>query len=138
MSGSKLTFVACIALTLACVGIGANVVVGQVHKSGVAKNDEPKDESPRAFLGIRYEGGGDEDAPVKVVGLFDDGPAAKAGIKEGDTIVKVADKETKNLEALGKVMRTLKPGQTVTVKVKRDDKEMDIKVTLGKRPSEEP
>jgi S1-C subfamily serine protease len=158
MGVSRLTIVAALAFVATLV-VGSSVVAaGRVldqntHHDRVAvlstdndepkKKDEPKEKKdadegpPQAFLGIRYNGD-QEEGPPSVEGVIEDSPAAKAGIKEGDTILKIGDKEIKNLETLGKVLRTHKPGQVVTVKVKRDSKEMDIKVTLGKRPAEEP
>jgi len=154
---SKLKIVAAIALTAALV-VGTSVAAsGRVQDQGTndkvtqstdndepkkkdepkEKKDEPKEEGPRAFLGINYMDD-QEDGPPEVSGLFEDGPAAKAGIKEGDKIIKVGDKEIKDISALAKVMSTLKPGQKVTVKVKRDNKEIDIKVTLGTRPPDQP
>jgi putative serine protease PepD len=88
----------------------------------------------RAFLGIRAANtsGG---RGVLVYEVEAGGPAAKAGIKPGDVIVSVADKETPDLATLAAVLADLSPGQTVPVKVEhRDGTTATVQVTLGELP----
>ena len=62
----------------------------------------------------------------------DDGPAKGAGIEAGDVIVKVDDQDIANPRDLARKIAAYAPGETVTVTVIRDGKEMVIDVTLGK------
>ncbi|TME81592.1 MAG: PDZ domain-containing protein [Chloroflexi bacterium] len=88
----------------------------------------------RAYLGIRaanVSGGGG----VLVYEVEAGGPAARAGIKPGDLIVSVADKDTPDLETLAAVLADLAPGQTVPVKVEHSDgSTTTAQVTLGELP----
>jgi hypothetical protein len=70
---------------------------------------------------------------VKVTGLVPDSPAAKAGIKEGDTLLKIDGKAVANLQGFSDVLRALSPGQTVQVVIGRDGKEQTLAVTLAER-----
>jgi hypothetical protein len=70
---------------------------------------------------------------VKVSGLVPDSPAAKAGIKEGDTLLKIDGKPVANLQGFSDVLRTLAPGQTVQVVISRDGKDQTVAVTLAAR-----
>jgi serine protease DegS len=70
---------------------------------------------------------------VKVSGLVPDSPAAKAGIKEGDTLLKIDGKPVATLQGFSDVLRALAPGQTVQVVISRDGKEQTVAVTLAER-----
>jgi len=96
------------------------------------------EQDPNAgYLGVWLEdaeGGG-----VKVLVVFPDSPAQKAGIEIGDVILAIDDKAIADTDALGKEMKAHKPGGKVKLKVRRapegaEAKELEIEVTLGKHP----
>jgi len=62
--------------------------------------------------------------------VFDDSGAKAAGLKVGDVITRVDDKEVPDGHSLIARLRSMKPGEEVTLKVKRDDKTETIKVML--------
>ena len=64
------------------------------------------------------------------------GAGEKAGLKAGDVIVKVGDKAISGFEDLEAALKDLKVGETVTLVVKRNDKEMEVQVTLGDKLAE--
>lgn len=57
--------------------------------------------------------------------------AARAGIVEGDVIVKVADRMVRNAAELTVAVRKHKPGDVVPVKLVRDGREFIVDVRLG-------
>jgi putative serine protease PepD len=59
------------------------------------------------------------------------GPAAKAGIVEGDVIVKVGDRTVGNADELVVAVQEHKVGDSVPVVLKRDGKNMTVTVTLA-------
>ncbi len=70
-----------------------------------------------------------------VVQVMPNGPADKAGIKVGDVIVGIDNENISTVQQLQfKVMET-KPGTTLTFHIVRDGKPLDLKVTIGKMPS---
>ena len=72
-----------------------------------------------------------EGALVRAVGR--DGAADKAGIQPGDVIVKVDNKNIKDVADLQTTINSYRPGDEVTVTVKREGKEKQFEVTLRNR-----
>lgn len=66
--------------------------------------------------------------------VLDDGPAAKAGIKEGDVITKVGDKEINERNSLASLLGAYQPSDTVKLTINRDGKNQTIDVKLGAMP----
>lgn len=90
--------------------------------------------SRRAYLGVQV--GDTVDAQGVAVGAVGaGGPAARAGIRVGDLIVRVAGKPTPTTGDLGEVLAGLRPGQRVAVVVRRQDgSTRTLQVTLGELP----
>lgn len=104
-----------------------NVVIVLVVVTGTQSTavGEPLDtvaqKNPRLFLGIRPEytfaGTG-----AKIGSVTKDGPAARAGMKAGDIIIKVGDDEIKKLSDFVFVAVRLKIGRMVKFVAKRGGK----------------
>jgi S1-C subfamily serine protease len=74
---------------------------------------------------------------VEILAVLDDSPAAKAGLKVGDYVLKIGDVEPKDLQTVVDAVTATKPGDKLVFKVKRFGKDAeDIAVTVGKRPSD--
>jgi len=82
------------------------------------------------FGGIGIEVGM-EDGFVKVIAPIDDTPAARAGIKAGDTVIKIDDKPVKGmaLDDAVKLMRG-KPGTRIELTIVREGREKPINVSV--------
>lgn len=112
-------------------GIGFAIPSNTVKRIADQLIDDGRVErSGRASLGIRLAsimGGG-----VIVSSVVPGGPAEKAGIEEGDVILEVDGQPTPTTDALVTVLAQLKPGQTVPVKILRQDgAEETVDVALG-------
>jgi hypothetical protein len=79
-------------------------------------------------LGFMPAYGDDEANGVLVDGVMEGGPAAKAGIKEGDRIIEVGGKPVKNLTGYMVVMGQHKAGETIELGILRRGKKMMVKV----------
>jgi len=98
-------------------------------------------DSEKGYLGIT---GRDIDSAVSesygmpegvyVVAVSDTGAAYKAGIKQGDIIVKLNDIKVKSISEVQEIVNNTKAGTEITVTVKRSDdgeyKEKELKVIL--------
>ncbi len=81
-----------------------------------------------AFLGLKEPRG------VVIFDMERSGPAAKAGIRDGDVLLEIGGKPVASQsDLLFKVAESL-PGSKVAVKVLRDKKEREFSVELGERP----
>ncbi len=76
---------------------------------------------------------GEEVKGVKFADIKDGSPAAKAGLKAGDILIKFDGQEIKNLYDFSFALKSHKPGQIVDVVVLRDSQELSVKVTLENR-----
>ncbi len=68
---------------------------------------------------------------AQVQNVQQDGPAAAAGIAEGDVITKVGDRAVGNADELVVAVRQNAVGSTVPVVLLRDGRQMTVNVTLG-------
>ncbi|MBI5613885.1 trypsin-like peptidase domain-containing protein [Candidatus Gottesmanbacteria bacterium] len=98
----------------------------------------------RPFLGVRYktvtkEIGVLNDLPegAYVIEVVSDSPADKGGVKVEDIITKIDDSRLSGKTELAEVISKKKPGDTVTLTVWRDGKEVTLKVTLTTQDSGE-
>jgi len=111
----------------------AAAVLGLVCTS--AASPARADDAPKqGFLGVALN---TEKEGVVIGNVLKDSPADKAGLKAGDEIVKVNDTEVKDVDTLLKTVKGFKPGDKVTIKIKRDGKEQEVKATLGEAPKDE-
>lgn len=69
-----------------------------------------------------------------VVDVVDDGPAQGAGLRPGDVIVAVAEREVRSMSALVIFLRERAPGDRVELSVLRDGGRTSLPVELGTRP----
>lgn len=71
---------------------------------------------------------------VIVSEVFEGEPAAKAGIQPYDVILSINGKRVLDGRQLVNHISAIEPGKIADVRVLRDGKERDVKVTIGKRP----
>jgi len=62
-------------------------------------------------------------------------PAAQAGLQKDDVILAVGDQKIDENHSLVSVLMRYRPGDTVTIKVKRGNEELTLKATLVERPA---
>jgi serine protease Do len=84
-----------------------------------------------AFLGIAF---GETRDGLRVEGVVRGGPADRAGVMPDDYLLALDGKPVEDLDALHDLLHRVRPGDAVRLKVRRDDEQMVLKVTLGSRP----
>ena len=93
---------------------------------------EPSELSPELAqtFGVKADSG------VIITGVLQAGPAAQAGMRPGDVIVKVGDKAVRNVSELLTAVAALKPGEPATFAVRRGEGPVDLQITPGQRPAQ--
>jgi serine protease Do len=112
------------------------IAVGVVSVAArkVTTRDQPPISADSGWLGISLEPG---DLGVKIADIMPNSAAAKAGFKVNDAILAVAGMMVSDPDTLISTIQRHKVGDVVTVKVKRGEEEVEIKATLGKRPTDD-
>jgi len=109
------------------------VKVERRRGSGDHSAGDPGRVSVSAYLGTipAYD---DDTKGVKLEGVREGSPAEKGGLKGGDIIVGFGGKPVATIYDYTESLGRFKPDDTVEVVVKRDNKDVTLKVTLGRRP----
>jgi hypothetical protein len=89
---------------------------------------------PRPYFGSIPDMGSDVGG-MRLSGVTPGSPADKAGVKAGDIVVQFGDKPVTDLYSYTDALNAYKPGDVVTVVVKRGEsgERLSLSVTLGRR-----
>ncbi|MBE0627050.1 MAG: Do family serine endopeptidase [Burkholderiales bacterium] len=74
-------------------------------------------------------------AGVLVAGVQRGSPADRAGVRPGDIVVAVDGRPVIEPDSMRNLIVALKPGKTTTLRLKRGDQNLDLRVNVGKRPA---
>ena len=126
------------------IGIGFSIpsnsakkVISQLIKFG---------ETKRGWLGVRIQDVTKEIAEVEnldeprgalVASVADGSPSDKGGIKSGDIILEFDGKKINEMKELPKIVAETDVGTTVNVKIWRNKRELNKKITLGRLETSE-
>jgi len=97
-----------------------------------AKSDPPRGGGFRVYLGT-IPNYADTNDGLLLDGVRDDSPAAKAGLKAGDKIVKIGNREVKNVYDYTYALGEMKAGQEYEIEVKRGEEKLTLKITPAAR-----
>jgi putative serine protease PepD len=101
-------------------------IAGELIASGTATH---------AFLGVQTQSATDQNAGTTVGATISTveagGPAAAAGLKTGDVVVKVGDRVVGESDELVAAVRSYAPGTKVALTIRRGTATQTISVTLG-------
>lgn len=96
-----------------------------------AGNQTAKVLSPAAQWGLEArKKTDDEEAGIDVKAVLVGSAAAEAGLKEGDRLLTVDGRWTDSLADLFEIASHLKPGSTVPVDIKREGKDIELRIKL--------
>lgn len=93
--------------------------------------------APRAWLGFAYAAETPRGQPggLRITDVSDDSPAARAGLREGDVLLRVNGLNA-TMQLVGSLAGSLEPGDTVRLRVERSGRARDVRVIAAKPPRE--
>lgn len=94
---------------------------------GVALLDR---ETAARHYGYSFEKG------LLIAKIYESGPAAKVGLKQGDIIISINGQEVNKIVDLRSVLNSLPIGKKVDLVIEREYRQMSVSVTLEEMPSE--
>jgi M6 family metalloprotease-like protein len=116
-------------------GPGESLEIGVVRKDKPMKllatlgaTSRPKTSGARIELGVRTS---EADDTVRIDRVLPGSAGDTAGLKTGDLILKIEDTAIATSQRVTDVIGDRRPGDTVTLTIKREGKEMEIKVKLA-------
>ncbi len=89
---------------------------------------------PPVSLGVMPDYSDEAGAGMKITGVRDGGPAAKAGLKGDDSIIRIGGKPIGTISDYMESLKGYKPGDKVEVVVRRGGAEVKLQVELGGAP----
>jgi S1-C subfamily serine protease len=103
----------------------------------VAARLEKHGHIPRGYLGLGFqlvaiEGGG---RGIMIMNVEPQGPGAKAGVHQGDTIVTWNGEPIRHVRSLLRALGPDSVGQTVTLGLRRGGETKNVALTIAERPS---
>ena len=113
------------------VGIGfaipsdiVNHIVTQLVSSGSIE---------RGWLGVGIE---ERENAVIIASVDRSGPAARAGLRPGDAVLAINGDRIDSSRNLIRAVAAVTPGRDLRLTVRRQGREMDVPVTVGRRPND--
>ncbi len=103
---------------------------GKVTRGWLGVQIQPVTDDIAESLGLKDAKG------AIVADVTEESPALAAGVKQGDTILKIDGKDVSDSRDLSRKVAGIKPGDAVPLTVIRDGKTMDLEVKIGTMPDE--
>ncbi|HEX9192468.1 MAG TPA: Do family serine endopeptidase [Burkholderiales bacterium] len=72
---------------------------------------------------------------VLIAGVLRGGPADRAGLKPGDILLAIEGKPVKDPNSMLNLVAALVPGKPASMRLKRESKDVEVQVAVGKRPT---
>jgi S1-C subfamily serine protease len=104
------------------------VAEGQVTRGWIGVEPNPISPEMAETFGTKATQG------VVITGVLQNGPAATAGIRPGDVVVKVAGQTVQSVPDLLSAVAALKPGKAYAFEIDRQNKLLTLSITPAVRP----
>ena len=87
----------------------------------------------RGWLGVSVE---EREGVVLIANLDRAGPAGRAGIRQGDIVVSINGERIETARGLIRSVAAVPPGNNARVVIRRQGRDIEVPVTVGRRPTE--
>ena len=119
--------------TGASVGIGFAIPSETVSRI-VTQLLSSKGTIERGWLGVAVD---DRNGAVTIASVDRNGPAAKSGIRLGDVVLAINGDRIESSRGLIRAVAVVAPGNNLRVTIRRQGREIEIPVNVGRRPVEQ-
>jgi Do/DeqQ family serine protease len=116
----------------------AKMVMDQLIKTGSVTRGWVGVEMQEITPAIAESFGLENTQGVIIAGVPRGGPADKAGVKPGDVLLEIEGKPVADPQGMLNLVASLAPGSTASMKIRRQGREMSVKVVVGRRPKPQP
>lgn len=103
---------------------------GRVVRGWLGVSIQPLKPNLREALGL-----GDQEGAL-VADVFEDSPAAKAGLERGDVVIGLDGAPVIEPGAMSRAIAMMRPGTRAQLRVLRDGRKRDVTVTIGRLPDD--
>ncbi|HSV68303.1 MAG TPA: trypsin-like peptidase domain-containing protein [Mycobacteriales bacterium] len=111
--------------------IGLGFAIPSDEAQPVAQQLAQAGKASHAQLGVSVQDSGTTTNGGTLLQVTANGPAAKAGLRAGDVVTKVGDRQIDSADALVAAVRSHRPGDQITLTYLRNGQTKTTKVTLG-------
>ena len=122
------------------IGFAIPTEIVKLVMNGIIKDGKVR----RGWLGIELQSSmkdptklGDDTQGVEVMNVMPDGPAAKAGLQQGEIITAMDNKPVDDANTLIQMVARKAPNSVVNLQVMRNKAQSSVNVTLGERQPQE-
>jgi len=92
----------------------------------------------RGWLGVSVQEAGPRGSGVAIAAVDRTGPAARAGLRPGDVVTAVNGQKVESTQSLIRAVAAITPGGSARLTVRRGSGTVEVPVTVGRRPPEQP
>jgi len=116
--------------------VGVGFAIPSEIVSRVVAELRAKGHIERGWLGVAIEEtpAGSASPGVRLAGVDQGGPAARAGLRTGDVVVELNGERVDSARSMIRAIAGTPPGNTVRLTVRRQGKDIEVPVTVGRRP----
>ncbi|MFQ5656531.1 MAG: DegQ family serine endoprotease [Candidatus Methylomirabilales bacterium] len=104
---------------------------GRVTRGWLGVVIQPLTEDLASQFGVKPKSG------ILIADVVEGGPASQAGMRTGDIVEAFGGRPITDVRQLQRRVAATAPGKKVPVKIKRQDKDLNLTVTIGEMPTEE-
>jgi serine protease Do len=90
----------------------------------------------RGWLGVSVQDAAEHNSGVAIAAIDRTGPAAHAGIRPGDILLTVNGERVDSSRGLIRAIAAVTPGNAVHLTLRRAGHDVDLSVTVGRRPTD--